>query len=101
MNPGVGEEVGKATGVFMSIMKDQPLSLALVIMNLILCGLFFYVINTNANVRQKEFDRIYQAQSETNKLLYNCVPGPRSEFKLQSDESHSVPLPPERPKEAQ
>lgn len=75
MNPGVGEEVGKATNVFMQIMKDQPLSLALVIMNVLLLGIFFYVIQTATKTRHEEMDRIFLAQSETNKLLYNCVPG--------------------------
>lgn len=75
MNPGVGEEVGKATNVFMQIMKDQPLSLALVIMNVMLLGLFFYVIQTATGVRNIEMERIFAAQDKTNQLLYNCVPG--------------------------
>lgn len=97
MNPGVGEEVGKATGVFMQIMKDQPLSLSLVVMNVLLLGLFFYVIQTATGVRQKEMDRIFEAQSETNKLLFNCVPSNRTEYRLQSDDSQPVPLPQARP----
>lgn len=82
----------------MSIMKDQPLSLALVVMNVMLLGLFFYVIQTATGVRQKEMDRIFEAQSETNKLLFNCVPQSRTEYRLQSDES--TPLPQARPEEA-
>ena len=85
----------------MSIMKDQPLSLALVIMNVLLLSLFFYVIKLTAENRQKEYERMYNAQLETNKLLYQCVPGPRTEFKLQSDEAYPVPLPQPRPPEAQ
>jgi hypothetical protein len=75
MNPGAGEEAGKAAGLFMNIMKDQPLSLALVIMNCVLLALFFYVIRTATEVRHKEMERIYAAQAETNKLLYSCIPG--------------------------
>lgn len=103
MNPGVGEEVGKAAGTFMQIMKDQPLSLALAVMNMLLLGLFFYVIQTATGVRQKEMDRIFEAQSETNKLLFNCVPSDRrGEMRLQSDddEVRIVPLPQSRPLEA-
>src|SRR6266576_196210 len=103
MNPGAAEEVGKASSAFMGIMKDQPLSLALVVMNIMLLGLFFYVIQTATGVRQKEMDRIFEAQSETNKLLFNCVPSNRTEYKLQSDESQIVELPPlpqARPKDA-
>lgn len=102
MNPGAGEEIGKASSAFMAIMKDQPLSLALVVMNIMLLGLFFYVIQTATGVRQKEMDRIFEAQSETNKLLFNCVPQSRTEYKLQSDESAPIdlPLPQVRPRDA-
>jgi hypothetical protein len=74
MNPGGVEEAGKAAGLFMQIMKDQPLSLALVVMNCLLLAIFFYVIRTATEVRHKEMERIFAAQVETNKLLYNCVP---------------------------
>lgn len=103
MNPGVGDEVGKATGIFMGIMKDQPLSLALVVMNVLLLAIFFYVIQTATKTRHEEMDRIFTAQAETNKLLFNCVPSGRTDFKLQSDESASIELPPlpqARPPEA-
>ena len=33
MNAGITEEVGKQVGGFMDIMRSQPLSLALVVMN--------------------------------------------------------------------
>ncbi len=94
MNPGVGEEVGKASGIFMGIMKDQPLSLALVVMNVLLLAIFFYVIQTATKTRHEEMDRIFTAQAETNKLLFNCVPSNRTEYRLQSDESHAADLPP-------
>lgn len=74
MNPGIAEEVGKSTNFFMKIMKDQPLSLALVVMNVLLLMLFFYVIQTATDVRNKELERVFTAQAETNKLLFNCVP---------------------------
>ena len=74
MNPGATEEAGKAAGMFMSIMKDQPLSLALVVMNCLLLAIFFYVIRTATEVRHQEMDRVFAAQAETNKLLFNCAP---------------------------
>jgi hypothetical protein len=93
MTPGPVEEAGKAAGVFMQIMKDQPLSLALVVMNVMLLGLFFYVIQTATHVRQTEMERIYAAQEKTNQLLYQCVPADRrSGYKLQSDESKPAEL---------
>jgi len=94
MNPGgPAEEVGKAANVFMQIMKDQPLSLALVIMNVMLLGIFFYVIQLATKTRGEEMDRIFKQQSEISKLLYDCVPADRrGEMKLQSDESKPVDL---------
>lgn len=75
---GALEEGGKATGLFFQIMKDQPLSLALVLMNVLLLALFVFVSSNRA----REFDRIMTMQTETNKLLYNCVPTSRQEGAL-------------------
>ena len=100
MNPGVIEEVGQTTRTFLQAIKD-PLVLALCAMNLSLLGLFFYVVSTATAVRHAEMERIFAAQAETNKLLFQCVPS--SGFKLQSDESRpaEAPLLQPRPPEAQ
>lgn len=74
MNPGPVEEIGQATNAFMKIMHNEPLSLALVVMNVLLLGLFFYVIQTATAVRHAEMERIFAAQQETQKLLFQCVP---------------------------
>lgn len=98
MNPGVAEEVGKQAGAFMTIMKDQPLSLALALMNILLMLLFFYIYKTNHELRVLQLNVTQQAQSEVQKLLFSCIPGPRAptsgEYKLQSDESRPYELPP-------
>lgn len=74
MNPGAAEEVGKAAGIFMGVMKDQPLSLALVVMNVLLLGLFFYVTHLATANRGNELQMIFAAQKEVQQLLYNCSP---------------------------
>lgn len=103
MNPGAPEEVGKAVGSFMDTMKSQPLALALVVMNVGLLVLLYYVASTSAAWREKEFTMIMQSQKDAQILLSQCVPaGPRSgadklklgQFKLQSEDSHIVTLPP-------
>ena len=53
MNPGMTEEVGKVTGTFMGIMKETPLSLALVVMNLALIAFIFYTNSQVLNQRQE------------------------------------------------
>lgn len=77
MNPGAAEEAGKAAGIFMGIFREQPLSLALVIMNILLLALFFYVAQIATANRAHEIQMIFDAQKEVQQLLYNCIPAPR------------------------
>jgi hypothetical protein len=103
MNPGAVEEAGKVAGTFMGVMKEQPLALALCVMNIMLMALFFYIAQHASENRRREFDALQESQKEVNKLLYNCTPLRSGEFKLQSDESRPIQLPPlpqTRPEEA-
>lgn len=98
MNPGAVEEAGKAAGTFMTVMKDQPLALALCLMNVLLLALFFYIYKTNHELRLKQLEVTQTAQTEVQRLLFSCVPSPKNptsgEYRLQSDESRPVELPP-------
>jgi len=69
----VTQEVGKATGTFMDIMRPQPLSLALVVMNLILLGFLFYSGASQLNQRKQTVDLIVSWQRDTDKLMASCV----------------------------
>jgi hypothetical protein len=70
---GVTEVVGQATGSFMDSMKREPLSLALVLMNLCLL-LFFYVILVRvADQRKEEIGLLYADKKEVRELLAKCV----------------------------
>lgn len=77
MNPGAAEEVGKQVGTFMSIMKEQPLSLALCVMNVLLLALFFYIFKNASERWQSQFEITQKAQTEVHELLYNCTPIPK------------------------
>jgi branched-subunit amino acid ABC-type transport system permease component len=68
MNPGPLDEAGKAASGFMDAMKTQPLSLALVVMNIALLALF-YVIIRSAEGRQI---RIVEQQKQLVELLAQC-----------------------------
>jgi hypothetical protein len=70
---GVTDEVGKVTTGFVDSMKTQPLSLALVVMNLALLGLFYIIATTLAEQRRHEIDALHQEQKETRELLSRCV----------------------------
>lgn len=93
MNPGAVEEAGKTAGIFFTIMKDQPLALALAICNLVLLGLFFYVANLASSNRRHEFELILAAQKEVQTMLFNCVPHQRGDL------IPLIPLPRPKPEE--
>lgn len=72
MNPGPVEEVGKVTGTFMGLMKDQPLSLALVVMNIALLALFGYITHRLSVTRADQMEKIFAHQDKVNELLIQC-----------------------------
>lgn len=69
---GPTEEVGKATGLFFQIMKDQPLALALALMNLLLLMMFAYIAYLATANRRHEFEQILAAQKDVQQLLFQC-----------------------------
>lgn len=93
MNPGPVEEAGKTAGLFMQIMKDQPLSLALVIMNIALLALFWYIARTQSELRSHDIELIFKQQKDVQELLSKCIiPDRRSDLLREV-----IPLPPPRP----
>lgn len=73
MNPGAAEEAGKVAGTFMDIMKSQPLSLALVIMNICLLLFFYFILTAVAAQREREIGLLYGDNKEVRALLAKCV----------------------------
>ena len=69
----VMEAGGKVASGFMESMKQQPLSLALVVMNLALIGFLFYSGVSVATQRKETVDLIVSWQKETDRLMANCV----------------------------
>ena len=73
MNPGPVEEVGKVTNTFMEIMRAQPLSLALVIMNIGLLVVFWLILTTVAENNKLREHELFEQQKHTSELLSRCV----------------------------
>jgi hypothetical protein len=73
MNPGALEEGARAAGTFMTIMKEQPLSLALSVMNLALVGLIFWFSSKQIEVRNHDLELYFTHQKETSQLLARCI----------------------------
>jgi hypothetical protein len=65
-------EVSKTASAFMESMKSQPLALALVVMNIGLLGLLYYVVKTADATRQREVALIYEQQNRVSELLARC-----------------------------
>lgn len=73
MNPGVTEEVGKTTRGFFDVLKDQPLSLSLVVMNFLIVAYLFYSGAQQLSQRKEMAEMIVQWSKETDKILGSCV----------------------------
>jgi hypothetical protein len=73
MNPGAMEEGAKAAGTFMTIMKEQPLSLALVIMNVALISLIWWFTVKQTEVRNHDLELYFAHQKQTSELLARCI----------------------------
>jgi cytoskeletal protein RodZ len=73
MNPGAIEEGAKAAGTFMGIMKEQPLSLALSVMNIGLIGLIWWFSAKQVEVRNHDLELYFAHQRETSQLLARCI----------------------------
>jgi hypothetical protein len=76
---GVSEEAGKVTIGFMDALKREPLSLALVVMNLCLLFFFYMLLTIVAAQRASEIQMLYADKKAVSELLSKCVvPHPMS-----------------------
>lgn len=61
---------------FIEALKNQPLSLALVVMNIGLLGYLYYQGNVAAKERHDEMVLLYQNRDTVGRLLASCYPAP-------------------------
>lgn len=74
VNPGPIEESAKVAGNFVDAMKGNPLALALIVSQIMLLTLFFFVAHWAGENRSTEFAAIMAQQREVQQLLYRCTP---------------------------
>jgi hypothetical protein len=103
MMAGVTEEVGKATGSFIDALKKEPLSLALVFMNLALLAFCYVILTTVAAQRKEEIALLYTDKREVRELLAKCVVPNRTNLQqllpqIPLPYKASIPLIEEQPK---
>jgi hypothetical protein len=94
MNPGVGEEVGKVASGAIDALKNQPLILALVLMQLLTIGAILYNAIHRQNAVDKQFAQVFA-------LLQTCLKqaAPASfNLPLREDEAVPIDLPLPRPR---
>lgn len=79
---------------FVDSLKSQPLSLALVAMNMALLAFFYVLLTAVSAQREREIGLLYADKKEVRELLAQCVvPGRGTSMRLQDFESFRAPFP--------
>jgi hypothetical protein len=100
MNSGPVEEAGKTARSMIEILKDQPAVLALTVVLIGLLVFCFYALAQAASFRNTMLVQQADYQKYVTEILSRCiVPKGGADFRVQSEESTIVPLPPLRPLE--
>jgi hypothetical protein len=95
MNPGPVEEVSKQVGNFFHVLKEQPLSLALVIMNFLLVAYLFYSGSQMLKQRAETTKMIVSWQEKTDMLMASCVSKEIMQLVLDAlHKTNPLPIPP-------
>jgi hypothetical protein len=100
MSPGILDSAGQVATSAIEAMKAAPVLIALVLLQ----GLTLGVVGYNVNMRQRDMAEERRLFADERKMFLElCVvqrtgSGPTN-FRLESESSKPVPLPPERPKE--
>lgn len=90
---GAIESGEKIASGFMGALKEEPLSLALVAMNLALLMVFWFILSNVSAQREREVGLMYQDKKEVRELLAKCVvPNDR-----RTENEERIPLPRPRP----
>ena len=69
----MGAEGAKAVSGFVKVFQNEPLSLALVAMNICLMAFFYFLLTTVAAQREREIGLLYADKKEVRDMLAKCV----------------------------
>lgn len=73
-----GSNISGSVNQAIDAMKTSPVTLGMVILNLAMIGMLFYVLRYVSESRRQEFEMIFASQKEVQQLLANCsAPAPR------------------------
>ena len=79
MTPGPVEESGKTVRKLIDNMHDSPLTLALVLFNIIFLAIVYYSVQQNRDRWESFQNKMFEQQNKTMEMLYNCTPNKRPE----------------------
>jgi hypothetical protein len=71
------EDPTQVAGSFIDALRSQPLSLALVAMNIGLLGFLYYSAVVATQERHLEMQLMYENRTAVAKMLAECYPAPR------------------------
>lgn len=74
MNPGLGESGERVATSLIDSLKAQPMTLALVVFNIIFIFAVFFGLKDARDQAEKFQQMTFQQQKETMELLYKCAP---------------------------
>ena len=69
----MSEQGGKVATGFIEALKQEPLSLALVVMNICLLVFFYVLLTTVSKQREREIGLLYADKKEVREMLSKCV----------------------------
>lgn len=67
------DDVGKSSLSVIDALRREPLSLALVIMNLALLGFFYFTLSVVAEQREREVKMLYDDKKAVNDMAKGCI----------------------------
>jgi cytoskeletal protein RodZ len=70
---GAVEETAKVASGFMTAMSSNPVMLGLVVMNLAMVAMLWFVLRFAQEARKTEFDLIFSSQKEVQQILARCI----------------------------
>ena len=73
MNPGAIETGGQVATGFIAAMKEEPIALALVVMNLALLVFLWYATSRSSDLRSHDLALYFAQQKETAQMLSRCI----------------------------
>ena len=67
------EESGKTARSLFEVMRESPVTLALVIFNLVFLGVMYFSLSEERDSRNRLIDYMVQTNDKTATMLYNCT----------------------------